>query len=240
MGATPAAAFLSLALPSSFTRTAAGKRWIARFFSGFQALAEQHEVTLAGGDTAESPTDLILADIVLLGSRSTRQSTPPLQSPPRRPPLRHRPLGGAAAELAPILASNSLAKSAAKRSNHPHLFPQPRLARRPGSLANHSLATAASISATASPPISPTSAPPPTSPREIDRRLPSPPSPRRPTDEPQPCSSPSTAAKTTSSSSPPPRHPHSPPPRRRPHHPHRPKSCRKHAATAGIDHRNPR
>src|SRR3984885_12858707 len=55
MGATPMAAFLSLALPSSMLAKARGQTWTAKFFSGLRALAEMHRVPLAGGDTAESP-----------------------------------------------------------------------------------------------------------------------------------------------------------------------------------------
>src|SRR6201984_3367144 len=69
MGATPLAAFLSLALPASMLATSAGRDWVQRFFSGLRALAEMHRVPLAGGDTAESPngkSGLILADIVLV------------------------------------------------------------------------------------------------------------------------------------------------------------------------------
>src|SRR5277367_5494237 len=74
MGATPLAAFLSLALPGAMLAESAGRDWIARFLSGLRALSELHRVPLAGGDTAESPdgksgkNGLILADIVLIGS----------------------------------------------------------------------------------------------------------------------------------------------------------------------------
>jgi thiamine-monophosphate kinase len=70
MGATPLAAFLSLALPSTMLTTAPGQTWTAKFFSGLRALAELHSVPLAGGDTSEShggKNALILADIVLIG-----------------------------------------------------------------------------------------------------------------------------------------------------------------------------
>src|SRR5450631_3739588 len=68
MGARPLAAFLSLALPGDLIATAAGRRWVDRFFTGLRGLAERHNVSLAGGDTAESPCGLVLADIVLIGS----------------------------------------------------------------------------------------------------------------------------------------------------------------------------
>ncbi len=71
MGATPLAAFLSLALPAPMVATAAGRDWIERFFAGLRGLAEMHRVPLAGGDTSESPGGngaLIIADIVLVGA----------------------------------------------------------------------------------------------------------------------------------------------------------------------------
>ena len=71
MGATPLAAFLSLALPATMLAESSGREWIARFFGGLRALGELHRVPLAGGDTSESPggkDGLVLADIVLIGS----------------------------------------------------------------------------------------------------------------------------------------------------------------------------
>jgi len=73
MGGTPIAAFLSLALPA---RTPQG--WVDQFFDGLLALATKMKVTLAGGDTGESPSR-VLADIIVLGSvpagRAVRRST---------------------------------------------------------------------------------------------------------------------------------------------------------------------
>jgi thiamine-monophosphate kinase len=63
MGARPIAAFLSLALPRGFD-----EEWFAGFMRGFEALAERHGVELAGGDTAEAPGELVLADIVAIGT----------------------------------------------------------------------------------------------------------------------------------------------------------------------------
>jgi thiamine-monophosphate kinase len=62
MGGKPVAAFLSLALPRALPSA-----WVSRFAQGLISLAEKHNVTLAGGDTAESPNGL-LADIVLVGT----------------------------------------------------------------------------------------------------------------------------------------------------------------------------
>jgi thiamine-monophosphate kinase len=62
MGGNPVAAFLSLALPR---KTSA--KWVNRFMQGLLELASEFNVSLAGGDTAESPKG-ILADILVLGS----------------------------------------------------------------------------------------------------------------------------------------------------------------------------
>jgi thiamine-monophosphate kinase len=62
MGGAPIAAFLSLALPRDVS-----SGWVGRFMHGLLELAKRYGVTLAGGDTSESP-DRILADIVVVGS----------------------------------------------------------------------------------------------------------------------------------------------------------------------------
>jgi len=66
MGGRPLAAFLSLALPADLPR-----RWVDRFMRGLLTLAHEHNVPLAGGDTAQSPKH-ILADIVVVGSAPNR------------------------------------------------------------------------------------------------------------------------------------------------------------------------
>jgi thiamine-monophosphate kinase len=62
MGGDPVAAFLSLALPGDLPQA-----WVRRFLRGLTRLAERYNVTLAGGDTAQSP-DGILADIIVVGT----------------------------------------------------------------------------------------------------------------------------------------------------------------------------
>ncbi|MGA8938887.1 MAG: thiamine-phosphate kinase [Acidobacteriaceae bacterium] len=125
MGAIPLAAFLSLALPKSAARNA---HWLDGFLDGLLALAKSCSVTLAGGDTAQSPSDHILADIVLIGSaragRAIRRSTA------RAGDILYctGALGGAAAELSALVASPRSFRKANPVGNHPHLFPQPRLA----------------------------------------------------------------------------------------------------------------
>jgi len=62
MGGEPVAAFLSLALPRDLPQS-----WVSRFTRSLLRLAKKYGVTLAGGDTAESPNG-ILADIVVVGT----------------------------------------------------------------------------------------------------------------------------------------------------------------------------
>ncbi|HEV2731427.1 MAG TPA: thiamine-phosphate kinase [Terriglobales bacterium] len=62
MGGEPIAAFLSLGLPRDLPQ-----KWVDAFLRGFLKLAGDYGVSLAGGDTAESPAG-VLADIIVLGS----------------------------------------------------------------------------------------------------------------------------------------------------------------------------
>jgi len=126
MGAKPLAAFLSLALPRELT--GAKNKWLEGFLDGLLALAAQHGVPLAGGDTAESPSKNVLADIVLLGSAPKGRSL-------RRAGARAEDdiyvtgaLGGAAAELELVQKTPKRFANARADGGHPHLFPQTRLA----------------------------------------------------------------------------------------------------------------
>jgi thiamine-monophosphate kinase len=125
MGAKPLAAFLSLALPKSAARNTL---WLDGFLDGLLALANAHNLPLAGGDTSESPSNHILADIVLIGSapanRALRRST----ARPGDLLYCTGSLGGAAAELVALTASPRKFRNAIAADTHPHLFPQPRLA----------------------------------------------------------------------------------------------------------------
>jgi thiamine-monophosphate kinase len=124
MGATPMAAFLSLALPADLLATTKGRTWVARFLNGLRSLSDFHAVPLAGGDTSESPAKLILADIVLLGSapkgKALRRST----ASPGDALYVTGYLGGAAAELDALRPRR--VTRIAKTDGHPHLFPEPR------------------------------------------------------------------------------------------------------------------
>jgi len=138
MGARPLAAFLSLALPGEMLATAAGRRWVERFFSGLRTLADQFSVPLAGGDTSESPCGLVLADIVLVGSAPAGRAL--RRSGGRAGDALYvtGALGGAAAELAEMEARGkkrqpTLSQRAGKDGpsdfvEHPQMLPQPRVA----------------------------------------------------------------------------------------------------------------
>src|SRR6266851_10281973 len=127
MGATPIAAFLSLALPADLLAQRSGQAWITRFFNGLRSLADLHAVPLAGGDTSESPTNSILADIVLIGAAPKGEAL-------RRSGARvddslyvtgH--LGGAATELSAILKRGKRITRITTMDGPPHLFPEPRM-----------------------------------------------------------------------------------------------------------------
>jgi thiamine-monophosphate kinase len=147
MGARPQAAFLSIALPKELCGP-----WLDRFLDGFLALAEQYDVPLAGGDTAESPrcsksnsarseSGLVVADVVLLGSVPRGQAL--LRSGARAGDIVYvtGALGGAAAELR-ALAERPAAFRKKDSAAHPHLYPQPRIAAGRKLVRSH-LATAA-------------------------------------------------------------------------------------------------
>jgi len=128
MGATPLAAFLSLALPSAMLSRRRGLDWVDRFFAGLHHLGDLHNVPLAGGDTSESPSDLILADIVLIGSAPRGRSLRRSGARPGDALYVTGSLGGAAAELASLFTRRKPNPPVANLADHPHLFPEPRLA----------------------------------------------------------------------------------------------------------------
>jgi thiamine-monophosphate kinase len=96
MGGTPVAAFLSLALPPDLPNS-----WVRRFTQGLLTLARKYDVTLAGGDTAQSPTG-ILADIVVVGSAPGGKAVLRSGARPGDRIYVSGELGGAAAALAKI------------------------------------------------------------------------------------------------------------------------------------------
>jgi thiamine-monophosphate kinase len=92
------------------------------------ALAERTKVPLAGGDTAESPSGLAMADIVLLGEVKRGQAL--LRSGARAGDLIYvtGALGGAAAELLALKQNPGKFQGLrAAKSRHPHLYPESRI-----------------------------------------------------------------------------------------------------------------
>jgi thiamine-monophosphate kinase len=156
MGAQPIAAFLSLAVPTELTVADRGLSWLDRFLNGFLALAAEHRVPLAGGDTAQSPlfdeagskqTGMVAADIVLVGS--ARRGRALLRSGAKAGDILYvtGALGGAEAELLSLgrnpQAFRKLTKSA---PTHPHLYPEPRLAAGTKLLASRGTTSAIDVS----------------------------------------------------------------------------------------------
>lgn len=122
MGASPLAAFLSLAVPAA---DLAGRRsWVDSFLDGLLALAKRYKVPLAGGDLAQSPRAMVVADIVLTGIVPLGRAL--LRSGARRGDAVYVTgmLGGAAAELALLRRARGRAK---RKANQEHL-PEPRIA----------------------------------------------------------------------------------------------------------------
>jgi len=125
MGGQPLAAFLSLALPKAAARDI---HWLDGFLQGLLALAREHKVPLAGGDTAEAPGSDVLADIIVVGSAPAGRALTRSGARPGDSIYCTGALGGAAAELAALAKTPALFRRARARDAHPHLFPQPRLA----------------------------------------------------------------------------------------------------------------
>jgi thiamine-monophosphate kinase len=120
MGGKPVAAFLSLAIPKDLPQS-----WIRRFSRSLIRLAEKFGVTLAGGDTAESPRG-ILADIIVVGAAPTGKSV--LRSG-ARPGDRIFVSGKLGASAAAVLRMQQ--KKPKKKPNprdySRHFFPEPRV-----------------------------------------------------------------------------------------------------------------
>lgn len=139
MGARPLAAFLSLAIPCS---VAAEATWVEGFLDGLLALAATTKTPLAGGDTAQAACNDITIDIVLLGATPNSRALRRSGAQPGDRIFVTGALGGSAAELASLSAKpegtaiKRVAHSSAASSrmsgvsngDHPHLYPQPRLA----------------------------------------------------------------------------------------------------------------
>ncbi|MGA8490089.1 MAG: thiamine-phosphate kinase [Terriglobales bacterium] len=117
MGGNPVAAFLSLALPQDLRQV-----WVDQFLKGLLKLADRSDVTLAGGDTAQSPAG-ILADIVVIGSVPKGKAI--LRSGARAGDRIYvtGALGGAAATLKLLFSGRKL-----RPADFPsHFYPVPRI-----------------------------------------------------------------------------------------------------------------
>ena len=117
MGGEPIAAFLSLALPRRLPQT-----WVDRFMAGLLKLAKEHKVSLAGGDTAESPAG-ILADIVVVGSAPKGRAIRRSGAKPGDRIYVTGELGGSAATLDFLFSGRRLRVADSPR----HFYPTPRL-----------------------------------------------------------------------------------------------------------------
>jgi len=120
MGGQPVAAFLSLALPRDLPQN-----WVSRFTRSLISLAERYGVTLAGGDTAESP-DGILADIVVVGTAPKGKAVLRSGARPRDRIYVSGELGGSAAALQQMRKNPS--RKLNPRDYPRHFLPEPRIA----------------------------------------------------------------------------------------------------------------
>ena len=118
MGARPLAAFLSLAVPADTSQ-----KWIDEFLSGFLALADRYQTTLAGGDISQSRAGII-ADVMVIGSAKRGRAV--LRSTARVNDVMYvtGTLGGSAATLDVLLAGKELERSACSQR---HFYPEPRV-----------------------------------------------------------------------------------------------------------------
>jgi thiamine-monophosphate kinase len=140
MGGRPVGAFLSLGLPRELAEQGRRARsrhedrsWVVRFFTGLLALAEQHEVSLAGGDLAESP--VAVADVVLVGAVPGERALLRSGARPGDRLYVTGALGGAAAGLARLAewakaghGKGRKLPAALAAELSAHLYPHPRIA----------------------------------------------------------------------------------------------------------------
>jgi thiamine-monophosphate kinase len=119
MGGEPVAAFLSLALPRNLPQA-----WVGRFVRSLISLAEKFGVTLAGGDTAESP-DGILADIIVVGRVPKGKAVLRSGARPGDRIFVSGELGGSAAAV--LRMRTRPTKKVNVRDYARHFYPEPRI-----------------------------------------------------------------------------------------------------------------
>jgi thiamine-monophosphate kinase len=120
MGGEPLAAFLSLALPAELPQ-----RWADQFVKGLLALARRFGVSLAGGDTAQSPVG-VLADITVVGSVPAGQAILRSGARPGDSIYVTGELGAPVALLEQMIANPERKFRAA--AFPAHFYPEPRIA----------------------------------------------------------------------------------------------------------------
>jgi thiamine-monophosphate kinase len=123
MGGEPVAAFLSIALPRDLPQA-----WVGRFLRSLISLGEKFGVTLAGGDTAESP-DGILADIIVIGTAPKGKSVLRSGARPGDRIFVSGELGGSAAA---VVRMQERMRGKPKKKPNPrdyarHFYPEPRI-----------------------------------------------------------------------------------------------------------------
>lgn len=117
MGGEPFAAFLSLALPRDLPQA-----WIDGFMRGLVKLARKFDVTLAGGDTAESPNG-VLADIIVIGTAPKGKSVLRSGARPGDRIFVTGELGASAAAIAEMRSGRKLNP----RNYSRHFYPVPQV-----------------------------------------------------------------------------------------------------------------
>ena len=116
MGGKPLAVFLSLALPQDLAQS-----WVRRFVRGLTQLGGRYGVSLAGGDTAQSPAG-ILADIVVIGEVAKGKAILRSGARPGDRIFVSGELGGSAAAI------GQMEKGGANpRDYRRHFYPEPRI-----------------------------------------------------------------------------------------------------------------
>jgi thiamine-monophosphate kinase len=122
MGGKPLAVFLSLALPRDVPQS-----WVRHFAHGLISLAKKFGLTLAGGDTAESPQG-VLADIVVVGTAPKGKSILRSGARPGDRIFVSGDLGGSAAAVMKMHAAKGGVKKRLKILDYPrHFYPVPRI-----------------------------------------------------------------------------------------------------------------